>query len=116
MINYGPNILYLLLKSINTDKSIGVSNLKYEIEKSTLDKFGNNVKYLLYDTSSNYSIIIDKGDHHEYYVCHIFRALLSMPKPTLIFSLKEQRIIGTQEKNPQNQNSPKTLLTSTINW
>ena len=46
-------MIYLLFKIINTDKSIGVSNLKYEIEKSTLAKFGNNIKYIIDDMSSN---------------------------------------------------------------
>ena len=31
IINYGPTILYLLLKIINIDTRIGVSNLKYKI-------------------------------------------------------------------------------------
>ena len=29
----GPEMLYLLLRSTNSDTRIGVSNLKYEIEK-----------------------------------------------------------------------------------
>ena len=73
---YGPTMLYPIFKSINPDTSIGVSNLKYEIEKSTLSKFGNNVKDLLGAISSNYSILIDKGEHHEDYVRHVFRDLL----------------------------------------
>ena len=32
--------------------------------------------------SSNYSIIIDKGGRHEYYVCHILRDILSGPNST----------------------------------
>ena len=36
-------------------------------------------KDLLDDISSNYSIIIDKGELHKYYVGHIFRAILSRP-------------------------------------
>ena len=48
-----------------------------KIEKSTLNKFGNNVKYLLDGMYSNYSIIIDILERHEDYVRHIFRALLS---------------------------------------
>ena len=31
---------------------------------------------------SNYSIILDKGESHEYFVCHIFRAILSGPNLT----------------------------------
>ena len=58
---YGTTMLYLLFKSINLATRIGVSNLKHEIEKSTLANFGNNVKYLLSNMSSNYTIIIDKG-------------------------------------------------------
>ena len=63
--NYGPTIIYLLLKIINLATRIDVSNLKYEVDKATLTNFGNNVKYLLDDMSSNYSIIIDKVELHE---------------------------------------------------
>ena len=59
--NDGPTMLYLLFKITNPAKRIGASNLKYEIEKSTLAKFGNNVKDLLDGMYSNNSIIIDKG-------------------------------------------------------
>ena len=52
---------YLLFKIINLATRIDVSNLKYEVDKATLTNFGNNVKYLHDDMSSNYSIIIDKG-------------------------------------------------------
>ena len=61
MSNDGPNILYLILKIINPYTRIGVSNIKYEIEKSTLYKYGNDSKYILDDISSNYTIIIDNG-------------------------------------------------------
>ena len=54
-------MLYLTFKSINPATSIGVSNLKYDIYKSTLAKFINHVKDLLDDMSSNYSIVLDKG-------------------------------------------------------
>ena len=77
--NYVTVALYLLLNSINPDIRIGVPNLKDEIEKATIYKFGNNVKDLLDEISSNYYIIIDKGERYEYYVCLIFRALLSVP-------------------------------------
>ena len=70
-------MLYLLFKIINSDTKIVVSNLKDEIDRSTLSTFGNNVKYLLDDMSSNYSIIIDKGELPKDYVFHIFRYLLS---------------------------------------
>ena len=33
--------------------------------------------------SSNYSIIIDKGEHHGDYVRHVFRALFSGPKSNI---------------------------------
>ena len=46
-------MIYILFKIINPDKSIGVYNLKDEIEKSTLAKFGNNIKYIIDDMSSN---------------------------------------------------------------
>ena len=51
-----------------------------KFEKSTRANFGNNVKDLLDEMDSNYSIIIDKGEQHEDYVHHIFRAPLSGPK------------------------------------
>ena len=70
-------MLYPIFKNINPATRIGVSNLKYEIEKSTLAKFGNNAKELLDDMSSNYSIFIDKGEHHEYYVRKISEDILS---------------------------------------
>ena len=47
IINDEPAMTYLLLKIINPNKSIGVSNLKDEIEKATLAKFVNNIKQLL---------------------------------------------------------------------
>ena len=70
-------MIYLLFKSINPDKSIGVSNLKDEIDKVTLAKLGNNIKDLLDDMSSNYSINIYTGERHEGYVRRIFRDLLT---------------------------------------
>ena len=73
-------MIYLIFKIINPDTSIVVSNLKYEIEKSTIAKFLNNEKDLLDYMSSYYSIIIDKGEHHDDYFRHIFRSLLSGPK------------------------------------
>ena len=75
-------MIYLLFKSTNTDKSIDVSNLKDELEKTTLAKFGNNIKDLLDDMSSNYSINIDTRERHEDYVRSIFRDLLTGPNPT----------------------------------
>ena len=45
--NYGPNMIYLLFKRTKPATRIGVSNLKDEIEKSALAKFGNNVNKLL---------------------------------------------------------------------
>ena len=72
-------MIYLIFKRINPATSIVVSNLKYEIEISTLAKFLNKLKDLLDYMSSNYSIIIDKGERHEYYVRRIFRCLFSGP-------------------------------------
>ena len=43
-----PTMLYLLFKSTKPATRIGFSNLKYDIEKSTLAKFNNSVKDLLY--------------------------------------------------------------------
>ena len=59
-----PTMLYLLLKSNSPDTRIGVSNLKDEIEKSTLAKFEKNTKYFLDGISSNYTIIIDNRERH----------------------------------------------------
>ena len=56
---------YIIFKKINTSTSIGVSNLKYKNEKSTVSKFGNNVKDIFDDMFSNYPIIFDKGEFHE---------------------------------------------------
>ena len=50
-MNDGTTIIHLPFKSINPYTRIGVSSLNDEIEKSTLAKFGNNVKYLLDDMS-----------------------------------------------------------------
>ena len=81
--NIVPAMLYLLFKIINPDTRIGVSNLKDEIEKSTLAKFFINVKYLLYCMSSDYTIIICKGGCNQGFFCHIFRAPFSVQKSTM---------------------------------
>ena len=59
--NDGTTMLYRIFKSINPATRIVVSNLKDEIEKAILAKILNNVKDLLDEMFSNYSIIIDKG-------------------------------------------------------
>ena len=46
-----------------------------KFEKAALAKFGNNVKDLLDYMSSNHSIILYKGELHEDYFRHIYRAL-----------------------------------------
>ena len=74
--NDGPTMLYLLFKITNPYKRIGVSNLKYKIDKSNLEKFGNNVKYIFDEIYYNCNINIDKGERHEDYVSHIFRDIL----------------------------------------
>ena len=61
-------MIYLLLKIINLYTRIGVSNFKYEIEKSNLAKFVRNAKDLIDDIYSNYNIIFDKGKCHDDYV------------------------------------------------
>ena len=81
--NDGPNILYLIFKIINSATSIGVSNLKYEIEKATLANFGGKIKDLLYDMSLNDSILLDKGERREDYVRNIFMDLLLGPRSNL---------------------------------
>ena len=40
------------------------------------------MKVLLDDISSNYSILIDKGELHEEYNRHVFRDILSGPNST----------------------------------
>ena len=90
-------MIYLLFKSVNTDESIGVSNLKDEIDKSTLAKSGNNIKDLLDDMSSNYSINIYTGERHEGYVRHIFRDILTGKNQPSVVSFKGLRMIGKQE-------------------
>ena len=72
-------MIYLLFKTINSDTSIGVSNLKGEIEKANFDKFGDNVKELLDDMSSNYNIIIDKEEQKKDYVFHLLKYLMLGP-------------------------------------
>ena len=69
-------MIYLMLKIIKPAITISVSNLNYEIKKERVAKFGNDVKDLLYDMSSNYSIIFDTTYFHTDYVRHIFRDLL----------------------------------------
>ena len=59
-MNDGYIMLYLIFKSINPYTRIGVSNIKDKVYKATIGKFGNNLKDILDDMSSNYSIIIDK--------------------------------------------------------
>ena len=80
--NDEPTIIYILFKSIIPDTRIGASNLKYDIEKSTLAKIDNNVKDLLDVMSSNDSNIIDKIECHDDYVILIFIDLLSVPNST----------------------------------
>ena len=77
-----PEILYLLLKRINPDTRIGVSNLKDETEKSTISKFGNNEIYIIHSVSYNYTISIDKGGCYEGFVRHLFRDIFSGPNST----------------------------------
>ena len=64
----GPTMVYLIFKIINPSTRMGVSNLKYEIGKATLAKFGNIINYLLDDMDSNDSIITEKGECHDDYV------------------------------------------------
>ena len=45
--NDGPTMLYLPLKIINFDTSIGFSDLKDEVYIGTLAKFGTNAKYFI---------------------------------------------------------------------
>ena len=84
-------MIYILFKIINPDKSIGVYNLKDEIEKSTLAKFGNNIKYIIDDMSSNYSINKDTRERHEDYVRRIFRDLLTGTDSTFGCSIERAK-------------------------
>ena len=49
--NDGYTMICLIFKRINPATRIGVSNLKYEIEKATLAKFVNSAKDLIDDMS-----------------------------------------------------------------
>ena len=89
-------MFYLIFERINPSTRIGVSNLKDEIEKATLAKFGNNVKDLLDNMSSNNYIIKDKGEIYEGFVKHIFRDLLQGQTQHSIVSLKRLGMIETQ--------------------
>ena len=84
-------MLYFIFKNTNRATSIGVSNLKDEIEKATLAKFSNNVQYLINDMSSNYFIIIDKLELHKDYVCYIFRDILSGPNSDFNFFIERNK-------------------------
>ena len=46
-MNGGPAMISLIFKSTNPAKRIGVSNIKDEIEKAALYKFGYNIKIFL---------------------------------------------------------------------
>ena len=85
-------MLYLLLKINNPDTRIFVSNLKYEIDKSNLAKFGNNVKYLLDGIYYYYTIIINEGERHGFYIHHIFRDLFSGTRSTLIHLIQIKNV------------------------
>ena len=76
-------MFYLIFKMISPASRIFISNLKDDIDKSTLSKFGDNLKDLLGDMSKNYFIVIVKLELHEDYVRHIFRNLLSWTNSTL---------------------------------
>ena len=93
-------LLWFSLYSKSSNQLQGlVYNLKDEIEKSTLTNFGNNVKKLLDDMSSNCFIIIDGVECHEDYVRYIFRALLSGPNSTFnnfIWSTKDDWDTGRE--------------------
>ena len=83
-----PTVIHLLFKIVNPTSSIGVSNLKNEIEKETLARFGNDVKNIIDDISSNYTIIIEKGEHDEDYVPHLLRYILKVKTEPSIGLLK----------------------------
>ena len=61
-------MIYLLLKSINPTTRIRVSNLNDNNEKVAIYKFGNNLKDILDDMTSNCNIIIYEGVRHDEYV------------------------------------------------
>ena len=75
-------MLYLLFKIINPVTRIGVSNLKYKIEKATLLKYRKNITNIIENMSATYNIIIGKVGCHEYYMHHIFRDILSLINST----------------------------------
>ena len=98
-MNDVPTMLHLIFKGINLATMICVSNLKEEIQKSTLAKFVNNLEDILDDMSSNYSIIVYNVERHEDYVRKIFRDILSGPNSTFnsfIESNKDDWFTGTE--------------------
>ena len=72
-------MLYLKFKRNYPEIWICVSNLKYEFEKATIDKFGKYIKDILYYISSNYTMIIDKREHPEDDVHNLFGELFTCP-------------------------------------
>ena len=75
IMKYRPIIFYTLFKSTNPSARIGFFNLKSKIDKSALVRFGISVQGILDNMSSNYTIVIDEGEQHEYYVHYLFRDL-----------------------------------------
>ena len=109
-------MLYIQFKIINPATRIVASNLKEEIKKASLAKFINNVKDLSDEMSSNYTINIDKREHHEGYVHHFFRALLSQPNSTFNGFIEIKRMIWTQDQKTPHHTSSGMLLRITIPW
>ena len=83
-----PTVVYLIFRSIDNVTIIGASNLKDDIEKATILWFGKNLRNILDYMLANNTIIINKGGHHKYYVNHIFRDILAVPKSTFDFSIE----------------------------
>ena len=84
-------MLYLSFKQINPDTRIGVSNIKDEIEKSTLGRHVIKKIFFIVDMSSNNTIVIYKVETKQNYAFHIFRDILLEPKSTFNNLIKRKK-------------------------
>ena len=61
----------ILFKNCQYHNQDFFSNLKENIEKEKVSKFGSNGNYIIDDMYLKYKTIIDKGEFHEGYICHL---------------------------------------------
>ena len=78
-----PAMIYIIFESINPATRVGVSNIKNEIDRATLDNFFNDIKDLLDKMPSGYTIIIDNEDHCKDRFLRLFRSFLTRHNLTL---------------------------------